>query len=319
VEAALFSALAIDAMLYLPVWGGPVFLGLVLTALFFLQQPLVVGSKIQAVPAGVDLACFGLLAAALIGLAWMLRLFRARLHGAMEIQARLGEAAGQLARTNVELQEFAASTEQKATLSERKRLARDLHDSLGYSFTNLVMMLEAGMCMLKGALPELREHLQRARDLSQEGLQEMRRTLRIIRQNEAETVGGIKAVFRLVKSFEQATGLDVKLHLGDVPWTLGPDKDQIVYRFVQEGISNALRHGNATSISIVFCRRDDGVLVSINDNGSGFVEMAEGGGLVGMRERIEKVGGTTSIASQPGLGTVLSAWLHSGNPEGREK
>jgi signal transduction histidine kinase len=91
--------------------------------------------------------------------------------------------------------------------------------------------------------------------------------------------------------------------------SFGAEKDRIAYRAVQEGISNALRHGRATEIGIQFSRQGTGVGIAIVDNGTGFDVLSEGFGLMGIRERVSQVGGTVEIRGEPGTGTRLSVWI----------
>jgi signal transduction histidine kinase len=308
-EFALLTSLILEATTYTPLWANAVFSTLMFVVIVLFQRPISVLGSILASASNFDLLSFCLYCVISITICVLMRLFWDRYKASREFQKMLDEATLQLVQTNMELQEYAAQSEQKATESERKRLAREVHDALGYTLTNLVMMMDAAMALAGKTNSELSTHLERARDQAQEGLAEVRRTLQAIRKVETPTVTGLKAVHRLVKSFDKATPIKIKLNLGDAPWSMGAQKDKILYRLVQEGISNALRHGNATEISISFTCENGGVSLTIVDNGIGFKEITEGYGLLGMRERVAQVGGTTEIQSKPREGTRLTAWL----------
>ncbi|MBN2551496.1 MAG: sensor histidine kinase [Spirochaetales bacterium] len=308
-EFTLVTTLILQTMTHTPLWGNAVFSTLLVVVVVLFQRPISVFGTTLAPASNFDLVSFCLYSVISIAICVLLRLFWERYKASQEFQKMLDEATLQLVQTNMELQDFAARSEQEATESERKRLAREVHDALGYTLTNLVMMMDAGVALAGKGDANLPAHLERARDLAQEGLAEVRKTLQEIRKVETLPVTGLKAVYRLVKSFDKATHIRLKLNLGDAPWTLGPKKDQIMYRLVQEGISNALRHGNATEISISFACEDGGVSLSIVDNGIGFQEIKEGYGLLGMRERVAQVGGRTSIQGRPREGTRLTAWI----------
>lgn len=308
-EFALLTSLILEATTYTPLWANAVFAVAMLVVVVLFQRPISVLGTILGSASNFDLLSFCLYSAISITICVLVRLFWERYKASREFQAMLDEATVQLAQTNIELQEYAANSEQKATESERKRLAREVHDAMGYTLTNLIMMIDAGIALTGTTNSELSAHLERARDQAQEGLAEVRRTLQEIRKVEAPVVAGLMAIHRLVKSFDRATHIKIKLNLGDAPWSMGTHKDKILYRLVQEGISNALRHGNATEISISFARENGGVSLMIADNGIGFKEIVEGYGLLGMRERVGQVGGVTSIQSRPREGTTLTAWI----------
>lgn len=308
-ELALLSALILDMAIYTPLWENAVWSAAVVALVLVMQRPVAISGRTLEAASSFDTLSFGLYAAMMIACCVALRALRDQQRRDRELEKMLDEATMRLVQTNIELQEYAALSEQKAAESERKRLARDVHDALGYTLTNLVMMMEAGVDMSGSGNPPLLEHLRRARDQALEGLQEVRRTLQEVRRVDMQPLSGLKAVHRLVSSFNEATHVRIKLHLGDAAWSLGAAKDQVIYRFVQEGISNALRHGRATEIAISFAGHEGGVRISIYDNGVGFAGVKEGFGLLGMRERVEQVGGSMQIESRPKEGTRLSAWI----------
>ena len=108
--------------------------------------------------------------------------------------------------------------------------------------------------------------------------------------------------------------IKVELELGDVPLYLGEEANLTLFRLVQEGLTNALRHGKASRISVLFTRDGEGVFVTIQDNGigSGKVGQKTGFGLLGMQERVERLGGRLEVISEPGEGFTLKAWIPFG-------
>lgn len=308
-ESCLLAALILTASAGTGRWPGTVFSAAVLGLVLVLQRPMdMAGSRIEA-PSLPVLLSFGLSGAFLIALCHLLARLRAETRRSDRTRAMLDESTLQLAQTNMALQEHAVLAVERAAESERRRLAREVHDVLAYTLTSLIMMMEAAIDLAGPHDGRLRQHLERIRDQTKEGLLEVRRTLQAIRRFESTPETGLKAIFRLVQSFDRATHLRIRLHLGDAPMSFGAEKDRIAYRVVQEGISNALRHGRATEIGIQFSRRGTGVAVAIVDNGSGFDVPAEGFGLMGIRERVAQVGGTVEIHGESGLGTRLSVWM----------
>ena len=309
VESCLLAALVLTASTFTARWPGTVFSAGVLGLELALQMPMDIAGTRLAAPSVPALLSFGLFGAFAIAICHLASLFREQNRRSERVRAMLDESTLQLAQANMELQEHAVLSQQRAAESERRRLAREVHDVLAYTLTSLIMMMEAAIDLAGQDPGPLRQHLERIRDQTKEGVLEVRRTLQAIRRVEPTPETGLKAIFRLVQAFDKATHLRVRLHLGDAPMSFGAEKDRIAYRAVQEGISNALRHGRATEIGIQFSRQGTGVGIAIVDNGTGFDVLSEGFGLMGIRERIAQVGGTVEIRGEPGTGTRLSVWI----------
>ena len=309
VESCLLAALVLTASTFTNRWPGTVFSAGVLGLELALQMPMDIAGTRLAAPSVPALLSFGLFGAFAIAICHLASLFREQNRRSERVRAMLDESTLQLAQANMELQEHAVLSQQRAAESERRRLAREVHDVLAYTLTSLIMMMEAAIDLAGQDPGPLRQHLERIRDQTKEGVLEVRRTLQAIRRVEPTPETGLKAIFRLVQAFDKATHLRVRLHLGDAPMSFGAEKDRIAYRAVQEGISNALRHGRATEIGIQFSRQGTGVGIAIVDNGTGFDVLSEGFGLMGIRERVSQVGGTVEIRGEPGTGTRLSVWI----------
>jgi signal transduction histidine kinase len=306
IELTLLTMLLIEIFAYLKIWEG-ITLSVILIALAIFSQHrfLLWGIKLP-VASMYELVSVLLYSFFIIILSVLLG-FQNNLPY-KELNRRLHEATFRLAETNIQLQEYAVLAEQQSAINERIRVGREIHDSLGYILTNLVMMLEAALAMYMEDSTELPEHLSKTRDLAKEGLGEIRRTLHILRA-EQQQHKGLVAVKNLVKAFTNATHLEVDLNLGDVPLHFGEEADWTAYRLIQEGMTNAIRHGKATQILISFFRKDNGVGILIKDNGVGSAFIDEGYGLIGMRERIESLGGSLTVSSKPGEGFKLIAWI----------
>ncbi len=309
IEFSLLTSVIIELFAYSTIPNAAAFSTATIGIVVASQRPTnVLGHLLPAAPI-FDILSFTLYAAFVAILCGSARFFHAQYASGRQAEGQLKEATLRLAQTNMELQEYAAVSEQRAVEGERKRLARDVHDTLAYTLTNLIMMMEAAGDMAPTSAAALREHLQRARDQAQAGLLEVRRTVRAIRESPAQTVTGLRAIHRLITSFGHATHIDIELRMGDAPWSFGQTVDAVVFRLVQEGITNALRHGAASRITISFQQEGSGVRVSIMDNGIGFSEMREGFGLLGIQERIAHIGGRTEIHSRPDEGTRLNVWI----------
>lgn len=309
IEMTLLSVLIIEACNYLPFWKGIIY-SICLTIMLVIFHSFAVWFKMPFFNWYEHLG-FMLNMTIIIGITSLLRFQRDNQISVTELNRRLDEATLELAQTNMKLQEYAISAEQEAMLNERKRVAREVHDTLAYTLTNLVMMMEAAVDLVHKGSPKIIDHLELAREQANEGLNEVRHALHALRPVQLTDLNGLAAIWRLVKAFEKASQIKVELELGDAPLNFGAEANLVIFRLVQEGMTNALRHGRATLITVSLARVRDGLSVTIKDNGLGSENAAPstGYGLMGMRERLEKLGGKLEAVSAIGEGFTLIAWL----------
>jgi signal transduction histidine kinase len=202
-------------------------------------------------------------------------------------------AHDELARVNSELRAAQALMTENARMSERLSISRDLHDILGHSLTTLTIHLDVAARLSSG---QTAEHVQCARDVAGALLAEVRT---IVNRVRVDPVDLRTTLLALTKG---AVGLEVDLSLPEELWDLDPARVNAIVRCTQEAITNTLRHAQASQLVIELEQAVDGsVCLAIRDNGHGG-SFREGGGLAGMRERFERLGGKLSVASAPGQG-----------------
>jgi signal transduction histidine kinase len=210
---------------------------------------------------------------------------------------RIAEALMEVTRLNLSYQDYSASIEEKSALEERLRLTRDLHDVVGYALTNTIMTLRAAALMCEREPARVPAFLDSARADAEKALEQVRAMLGDMRRREIRYAAGPASIARAVRAFKAATGAEVDLDYGNFDWSLGGDSAFAASHFVQEGMLNAVSHGKATTIRVAF-REAGGVLtVSVRDNGEGAKAVQEGIGIAGMRERIERLGGSLEYGS----------------------
>jgi signal transduction histidine kinase len=209
--------------------------------------------------------------------------------------ARLDGAVTQLGRANMSYQEYAIDVEERSTEEERKRITRDIHDVVGYTLTNNIIMMEAAVDMIRKDPLGVPALLQSARDNAEEGLEQIRTALYQFRERTVDHPEGVAAIARMVRIFRQTTGVEVKLEIGGIaPLALGPGSRETVQHFVQESLINSFRHGRATQILVMLYWGEGEFSAAVWDNGSGMSSNTEGIGISGMRERAAKLGGRLS-------------------------
>ncbi len=214
-----------------------------------------------------------------------------------------------LALANQQLTQYALTQEQLAISRERNRLARDLHDTLAHYMSGLVLELEGARLLWDADRVQAKTTLDNAVTTARTGLTETRRALRALRSTPLTDLGLTGAIRDLAESMAARNQWQLDLQLSPMPVVLSPIIDEVVYRVVQEGLTNIERHAAATTVTLTLRQTDDCLRVRIADNGAGFiqaaVDRAERFGLLGMQERAALVGGKLTVESTLGHGTVV--------------
>ena len=199
--------------------------------------------------------------------------------------------------------------------SERSRLAKDLHDDTGQALTALKINLELTRKELSGVAGHAEERLNDAVDLTDETLNKLRRIAHGLRPPALDTIGLNAALDELCRHFSQHTQVSIEYRGKEVPRISNP-VDISLYRILQEGLANSVRHGRATLIEVELKTNGGAVELSIHDNGRGFDadsvesdQVTSGYGLIDIRERLESLAGHLSVFSRPGTGTRLVATI----------
>jgi signal transduction histidine kinase len=203
---------------------------------------------------------------------------------------------------------------ERATVEERARIARELHDVVAHSVSVMVVQVSGVRRLLQGDQTREREALLSVEQTGRQALTEMRRMLGVMRIREDAPASlapqpSLQHLDRLIAQIEEA-GLPVTLRVEGDRRELSPGVDLSAYRIVQEGLTNALKHAKGANAEVVVRYVDSCVELEIADDGPGSGETdGQGHGLVGMRERAALYGGTLETAARDGGGFVLRAQL----------
>jgi two-component system, NarL family, sensor kinase len=204
----------------------------------------------------------------------------------------------------------------KVQEDERRRLARELHDGLGQTLTALTNQLERLQQKLDGGdAGELTARVADSVEMARLALKETRELSRLLRPPVLDDLGLPAALSWLTRTLEQRTGLRAELALDGLEDRLDPDVETLVFRLIQEALTNVLRHSGADRARVAVARAGGLLELHISDSGRGFdpeetliePETASGSGLRGMRDRLELFGGRLDVTSAPDRGTVISA------------
>lgn len=195
-----------------------------------------------------------------------------------------------------------------AVVAERNRMARDIHDTLAQGFTGVIVQLEAAEdAKSKGLYDNVDHHIQRARELARESLKEARRSVQALRPQALEQRSLSEALEALGQKMTFGTPMRVSFVLEGEPRPLPADCEGNLLRISQEALTNAVRHARAAEFGIRLAFAPQRIILELQDDGCGFDVAAknDGFGLLGIRERVEAMGGELALKSRPGHGTVL--------------
>jgi signal transduction histidine kinase len=189
---------------------------------------------------------------------------------------------------------------------ERRRLSRELHDETGQALTSILLGLKAiedaqGTERFPEALAGLRE-------LAVATLQDVRRLAVELRPKALDDFGLVPALERLTSTFAEQTGITVHLESRLREPRLPTEVETVLYRVVQEALTNVIKHARAQNVSVLLHTKPGKVAVVIEDDGRGFAdddEADDGIGLVGMRERVALVGGRLEVESSEAGTTIV--------------
>lgn len=228
---------------------------------------------------------------------------------AQKLYDKLRLSEEKLQNANRDLEIYAASIEELTLLRERNRLSREIHDSVGHALSTIVVQLGA-IERTVGKNDELtKEVTKELRKFTQNSLNDVRMAVREIKPKEFEEYEGILVIEELINSFKKLTGVDARLSFTKEKWALNSDQSFVIYRIVQEFLSNSVRHGKASMVKIVMVFSEYKLVVTLKDNGVGVDGLVEGIGLMSMRERVTEIGGTLKYSSKCGDGFLVKIEL----------
>jgi signal transduction histidine kinase len=228
--------------------------------------------------------------------------------GADQELIELLAAHAAIAITNARLYE---RSRELTLLSERNRLALELHDAVSQKLFGLMLTAEAAAALLDRDLPAARAKVVRLQALAREALDELRALVLELRPPDLARDGLCGALRKHVELKRRLHEVEIELD-ADAAATAGggPERDHEVLRIAQEALHNALRHAAARHVAVRLAAEEPGVVLVVQDDGVGF-EPADSElrgrhlGLTSMEERARRLGAVLRIASAPGAGTTV--------------
>ena len=216
------------------------------------------------------------------------------------------ESQEKLAIANRRLRQYALTIENQATLQERNRIAREIHDSVGHSLTAQSIQLENTSLFLAENPEKAAYHLQQARQLGKDALKNVRQSVATLRNHPLKNRSLTIAIEQLIEEFKRNSNIAIASKI-DLSTSPPIEVTTALYRIVQEAVTNISKHSNATQVHLTLAEKNNRIYLHIQDNGQGFnpTENTTGFGLQGMRERTEALDGKFELIGKPQQGCEI--------------
>ncbi|WP_334073237.1 MULTISPECIES: hybrid sensor histidine kinase/response regulator transcription factor [Paenibacillus] len=214
------------------------------------------------------------------------------------------------------LEQYSSQIEKMTLLEERYRLARELHDTIGHSYTSLILGMESLRPQIQS--PEGEEKLEALLGLARNGLDDIRRQVHRMDPLE-ESVPMDQALMRMIEEFKTSTGIRVFFRTMGHPYPVMKQAKLVLYRCLQESLTNASRHGRASRIEVTLQYDMACLMLQIQDNGAGNSQLQYGFGLTAMKDRLTALQGNLYIHSSEEQGTLVTCTVPNRTNEGTEQ
>lgn len=228
-----------------------------------------------------------------------------RKYTAQNLYDKLREKDEELKIANKELESYANTIEEITLLRERNRISREIHDNVGHALSTIIIQLGAIKRISEVNGQKASEMAENLEDFARESMERVRDAVHAMKPREFEEYEGIVAISEMIKNFRKLTGIEVSLCVSDKVWKLNSDQTMVIYRIIQEFLSNSIRHGKATEVKVFLNFLDTHLRMQLKDNGVGCNIPVPGAGLSGIKERVSVWGGTIEYYSKEGYGFEL--------------
>jgi signal transduction histidine kinase len=194
--------------------------------------------------------------------------------------------------------------------TERRSLSRELHDEVAQALSLLLMDVGQLSNQFSSGEEKRQELVQRIKSVAERAVQTVRNMALLLRPSMLDDLGLLAAVEWYARETSRRGEIEVEVHSENVSEDLGDELKLCVYRIVQEALNNAQRHSHAKTARVELTQTNGVIRVKIADEGRGFdPKRTRGMGLLGMEERVKRLGGALTIESRPGAGTTIRVEL----------
>jgi signal transduction histidine kinase len=211
----------------------------------------------------------------------------------------------QLQDTNNKLQETMDALEEVTLLKERNRIAREIHDTVGHTLTTVLIEIEAGKRLIQKDSHLAVAKLELAQEQVRKGLQDIRSSVRLLKEG-GNILDFISSIQLLLNETEKHAGVKINRILPQNLPGIPSEKEKVLYRALQEGLTNGIKHGNCTEFNFELSILNNRIIFCLTDNGKGCENIVLGFGLSSMKERVKELDGSFKIDGNVGSGCCLT-------------
>ncbi|MDA2187127.1 hybrid sensor histidine kinase/response regulator transcription factor [Bacillus cereus] len=204
------------------------------------------------------------------------------------------------------LEQYVSQVERITLLEERDRLSKDLHDTMGHSYTSIIMGMETLRMELKSKEGE--QQLDSLLQLARNSMEEVRLYLHQLDLSQ-ESLPLATTLEQLTEEFKKHAKVNVRTRIIGEEYIVSKQSKMTLYRSLQESLTNAVRHGHSTEIIVSLHFEPQQIRLDVQDNGCGVEEWKDGFGLTAMKERVSQSQGRVIVYSKKGEGTLISCVL----------
>lgn len=204
-------------------------------------------------------------------------------------------------KANLRLEQYAEESVKMTETRERNRLAREIHDTLGHALTGIITGIEACETLMDVAPEATKVQLGAIAEVARQGMTDVRRSVKALRPDALEKFNLEEALTQTMEEMRLATNARIEYRCTTSLKGFNEDEEEIIYRIVQECITNSIRHGKADRITIDIDREYNMLNIRIKDNGIGCKKIEKGFGLHHMDERLRMLQGTLQYSGEDGF------------------
>ena len=216
-------------------------------------------------------------------------------------QRNIEEELRMMDRANLELKSYIEVAEENAEIRERKRISREIHDTLGHALTGISAGIDAVLVLVDMDKESAKKQLHNLSEIVRQGIVDVRRSLNKMRPGALEELTLKASLQALIKPYTKIANLTIEL---DYQWgevDFEKTTEIVIFRAIEEAITNSIRHGQAQHIWLKLTHDETHYYVDISDNGRGCQNIKYGFGLTQMLERLATIGGKVSYQGDDGF------------------
>lgn len=217
------------------------------------------------------------------------------------LNQQLDNANANFKEANIKLQDYSKTVENMSKTQERNRLAKEIHDTLGHTLTNIISGLDASLIIIDESIDDTKEQLTLLRDIASHCIIDIRRSVKALRPDVLEKASTKVAIDNMLNKINTPGKVRI-ININKLEEkSYDNDEEEAIYRTVQESITNAIRHGGASIITVSLREENNTVHILIHDNGDGCKNIKEGFGIFHMKERISMLNGKIEYSGNNGF------------------